>query len=109
MSDQTSATAPLSQELRQQQEQMIRAGLEGPFPKFYANSVGIAHSASDVSLVLFVNSHPVCSIQMSYISAKSLLVDLRQAVDLIESATGQTIKTISEISNDLQLRLGAPG
>jgi hypothetical protein len=89
------------QAVRQQQE-LLQAALRGPMPKFYANSFALVQGSSDLGLLLLLNNQPVGTVNMSYISAKSLLVDLSQVIDRIEKATGQTLKTMNEINSDFK-------
>ena len=93
---------------RQEQQQAVRAALMSPIPKFYANSFAVAQTSSDATLILMLNNQPIGSVNMSYISMKSLISDLARTVEKFETATKQKIKTISEITKDLEKSLGKP-
>jgi hypothetical protein len=86
---------------------MVQAALRGPgLPRFYANSFAIAQTSSDISVVMLLNDQPVGILSMSYISAKSLGVDLGGALEQIEVAIKQKIPTINETTEALRKRYG---
>jgi hypothetical protein len=109
MTDPNARVGPLSPQdvERRNQEQLVQAALRmGTVPKFYANSFGIAQTSTDVSLVVLMNGQPVGTVSLSYITAKSLVADLGAVIDKFEKATGQKIKTIGEVTDDLRREFG---
>jgi hypothetical protein len=94
-------TAKVSELQAQQQMQVVQLALQGGVPRLYANQFAIAQSASDIALVILTNGAPTGVLNLSYITAKSLLHDLSSAVDSYEKVTKRKVKTIDEISPDL--------
>lgn len=95
------ATPPSQEEQRRLLEQAIQGGLLGPTPKMYANGFGLAQTAADISMVALMNGQPVGVVIVPWVTAKSLIADLSQVVERLEQATGQKIRTVSEINSDL--------
>jgi hypothetical protein len=95
------AAPPPQDEQRRQMEQLIQGAILGPVPKFYANGVGIAQTASDISLVLLMHNQPIGVVTMSYVTMKSIWSDLSPVLEAFEKATGQKIQTISEVNADM--------
>lgn len=89
-------------------DEQIEALMRAPMPRIYANGFGIAQSASDLSVVLLHNNNPVAMVSMSFISAKSLLVDLGNALGDIESALKQPIPTIADVAGEMIKQKGPP-
>ncbi len=85
-----------------QQQATVTAALRGAAPRFYANVVNIAQSASDVSLILMSNFVAVGVVSMSYITAKTLRKELDRAIGQFEKAVNQEVPTIEEIDKKLQ-------
>jgi hypothetical protein len=105
MTDQVEGQAPQAQEEhRRQLEQLVQGALLGPTQKFYVNGFAFAQTGSDVSLVIMLHNQPTAAITMSYVTAKSILVDLTQILAKYEEATEQQIKTFAEL-NQLMARL----
>jgi len=100
------APTPAQLQLLQQQE-ALTAALRGSVPLIYTNGFAIAQSTADMSIVLLMNGNPAAMVSMSYISAKSLLPDLQKAIKLFEEASGQTIKTINELTPEMEKKLRA--
>jgi hypothetical protein len=92
---------------KQQQLQQIQIALQGGTPRFYANSVAVAQTASDIPLVLMANGSAVAVVNVSYITAKSLLADLQQTLTSFERATKSKIKTINEIAAEIEQSIQA--
>lgn len=78
------------------QRQMLQLALQPSVPRIYANGFMITQTATDMTLVLLHNGSPAATLSLSYISAKSLLVDLGQSIKSIEDVIG-TIQTAHEI------------
>ena len=102
MADQPTTPTPA-----QAQQQVVAAALRGGVPLIYANGFAIANTASDMSIILIANGNPAASVSMSYTSAKSLLFDLQNAINMFEQATGQNIKTINELTPGLEKAMKA--
>jgi hypothetical protein len=85
------------------QAQMMSVAFRNPMvPKLYGNLVVIAQTASDVSLIVTTNGNPVGIVNLSYVTAKSLIEDLSNAVATLEKATDGPVATIREISVKMQ-------
>jgi hypothetical protein len=84
---------------------MIQAALRGPVPRFYANSIAIGQSPVDVALVMFANGGAIGTVNIAYPTAKQLIDDLQKAITFIETATGEKIRPISDINNDLNSQM----
>jgi pyruvate/oxaloacetate carboxyltransferase len=91
---------PVRQSLEQQQ-QMIQAWLHAPVPRFYANGIAVASTASDIAIVFTMNGAPSSILNLSFGTAKSLTEELTRTLADLEKATGQEIKTINQVSEDL--------
>jgi hypothetical protein len=103
------ATQQVSQdEQRRQLDQIIHGALLGPTPKFYANALGFAQTAVDVSMVVMMNGQPVSVVTIPYATAKSMVTDLSQILEKFEQATGQKIKTLTEITSDMSKSFEGP-
>ena len=74
-------------------EKLVNSGIPG----FYFNGFQNAAGTSDVTSVLQLNGAPVCVLNMSFTTAKTLSVLLGQMVGAIEAATGQEIMTTQRI------------
>jgi hypothetical protein len=103
VSDQSPNPGPTPAQIQQlQQQQAVAAALRGAVPRLYANGVGVAQSASDVSIVLISNLSAVGVVSMSYITAKTLVTDLNRAILNFEKVLNQKVKSIEEITPELQ-------
>jgi hypothetical protein len=80
----------------------IQALMRAPMPRLYANGFGFAQTASDISVVLLHNNNPTGMLSMSYISAKSFLIDLGKTIEGIEAALKQPIPTMAEVAEELE-------
>ena len=88
-----------------QAQQAVAAALRGNVPLIYANGFAIAQSTADMSIVLMLNGNPAAMLAMSYISVKSLISDLQKAIQNFEEASGQKIKTIAELTPEMDKKL----
>jgi hypothetical protein len=95
------AAVSLQDEQRRQHEQIIQGAILGPAPKFYINGYGFAQTAADLSVVLQLHSQPIGVVNMSYTTAKSLLVDLTTILEKFEKSTGDKIKTFAELNSKM--------
>ena len=91
------------------QEAQMAAFMRAPMARIYANGFGIVQSASDISVVMLHNNNPAAMVSMSFISAKSLLLDLGKALEGIEAALKQPIPTITEVAEEMTKIKGKPG
>lgn len=71
-------------------------------PTFYANNVAIGLSLTDVQILGNLNGDPACQLIIPLSAAKSLLVNLGNAITDYEKKRGITIPTLSEISQSLK-------
>jgi hypothetical protein len=76
-------------------------------PKVYVNSFSTGVGCSDIILLLQFGPNKIIMASMSFPTAKTLSIKLRELVDLIETQTGQTVLTIDEIMNSFQ-KLSGP-
>jgi hypothetical protein len=90
------------------QEAQMNALMRAPMPRIYANGFGMAQSASDVTVVMLHNNNPTAMVSMSFISAKSLFVDLGKTLEGIEAVLKQPIPTINEIAEEMIKAKGKP-
>jgi hypothetical protein len=81
--------------------QLLQAMLRTPMPRLYTNTIAIAQSASDLSLLLLNVNTPVGLVSMSYTTAKSLVADLGNSLKEYEDATKEKLKTTGEIAQAL--------
>ena len=80
-------------------EQKLQEGLQSPeVPKIYANGVIVGTGAGDMMLFLERNGEPVAILNLSYTLAKSLTLDLSNAISSLEAQTGNNIMTISDVN-----------
>lgn len=66
-------------------------------PAFYFNGFQNAAGTSDITSVLQLNGKPVCLLNMSFTTAKTMSVLLGQLIAAIETATGQEIMTTQRV------------
>jgi len=83
--------------------QMFEAALRSPIPRFYANGFINGLSQSDITTVFQCNGAPVLVMNLSYISAKSLAVELMKLIVDVEKVTKSNIMTLPEMK-ELQER-----
>ena len=84
-------------------EQRTQAATANPsVPKIYFNGYINNLSTGDVLVVLENNGAPVGVLNMSYTTAKSLVVGLGQVIGMLERATGRSMLTTQEVEKALQ-------
>jgi hypothetical protein len=88
----------------QQAQRQIQAFMRAPVPRFYANGLGIGHTAADISVVFLGHGAPVAVATMSFPTAKSLVNDLSQAISKFEQETGEEVHDINEITKRLNTK-----
>ena len=76
-----------------------------PIPRLYINGFLLAQSQSDVTMVALANGSPNSVINMSFTTAKSLMVELQKVVENLETSTNHEIMTMQDVST----RQGAGG
>ncbi len=76
--------------------------MRAPFIKTYANGIGFAATATDVSVLLFDNEQFVGSVVLAYPTAKSLVVELTDLIKNFEEKTGEKVKEIRDLAQKLQ-------
>ena len=84
------------------QAQQLQALLRAPVPRFYANGVALAGSASDVKIILLDAGSPVATVTLALPTARSLATDLMTALSRFEQMTGSQVAGIKELTEKLQ-------
>ncbi|MCC0000119.1 MAG: hypothetical protein H6870_14300 [Methylobacteriaceae bacterium] len=82
-------------------QQTLQAVLRSPAPRFYANGIGMAITASDMKVIFLDNGAPMAFVSMSYNTAKSLALDLQSNIKKYEEKTGQKVIGINEAAAKL--------
>jgi hypothetical protein len=90
------------------QEAQMNALMRAPVSRIYANGFGLIQTASDLTVVMLHNNNPAAMVSMSFISAKSLLVDLEKAVSDIEAILKHPLPTIGELVDEITKIKGEP-
>lgn len=90
---------------QRQQQQAVTTAVRGGVPLLYANQFAIVQTSSDLTMVVLANGNPAATICMSYITAKSLIPDLEKAISVFEEASGLRVKTISEITPEMEKKM----
>lgn len=75
----------------------IRAAMQSPITRIYANGFGIAFSGSDISLVAQINDMPVGILTCSFETMKSLATKILEGIVQLEAKTGQRVLMTEEI------------
>lgn len=70
--------------------------------KIYTNSFSLGMSASDLFLILMNNGQPTAQVNMSLVTAKSILNAMQHALDEFEKKTGLKIPDINEVQKLLK-------
>ena len=78
--------------------------LRAPVNRVYTNGFAIAQSTSDISVIMLVNGAPNAIVSMSFISAKTLILELGKALSALETGLGQPILTMEEVAAKLQMQ-----
>lgn len=98
---------PRPQEAQAAQMQ-YQAALGAGLPHFFANSFLVAMTPADLIVGIIGNNTVACTINMSYIAARTLLDDLSRSLADYEKAVGQPAKSINEVLEGLQRVRGTP-
>ena len=104
MSDPGPASSVLKLTPEQQQAQAM---LSAPVPRLYANGFVIAQTHADVSVVLLLNGAPSAIVSLSFISAKTLIEEMKKAMSVLEEGLEQQIPTMNEIAAKLAAKQSA--
>lgn len=77
--------------------QIIQSGF--PIQKIYTNSFSLGLSSSDLFLILMVNGQPSHQLNMSLVTARSIIKAMSKALDDFEKKTGINVPDINEVQN----------
>jgi len=91
----------------EQQAQQVQAWLRAPVARIYTNGFVVAQTASDISVIMLMNGMPAAITSMSFISAKSLMDNLRVTIEEMEKLLAQQIPTIEEITSKMAQQEGS--
>ncbi|MGD9365495.1 MAG: hypothetical protein PVH87_07350 [Desulfobacteraceae bacterium] len=76
----------------------IESALDDPdIPKIYSNSFSCALGIGDASVLLKIGKKPVCILNLSYTTAKTLAIKLQELIARLEDASGNKIMTTDEV------------
>lgn len=75
----------------------VQSALSAPVPHLYANGFVVSGTSSDIVTVLELNGSPVATLNLSFTSAKSLVVMLGGQIAQFEEFMQQEIKTSADI------------
>lgn len=78
-------------------DKIIKALTSDEIQKIYSNGFAVAHSNSDVSIILQQHATPVGVVNMSFTLAKSLAQRLSEMINDIENRTGTPVLSTFEI------------
>lgn len=78
----------------------------GEIPAFYFNGFTVSLTNADVHAALFLDGKPLTFLHMSYTTAKTLHIKLGEAIERLESATGQKIMIIEQVEGALRKMVG---
>jgi len=71
--------------------QAVTMALQGAVQRFYANSIALAQSPTDLSIVFVHNNQPISTVSLSYETAKILCEAISQAISAFERAAGYQV------------------
>ena len=98
MTDQPSTGHQASVAEQARLQQQLQAIMRGGAPKIYANGIGLGATASDITVLLFDGNVPVGVVTLAYVTAKSLVEDLGDAIKTYEQKTGEKVRQIKELA-----------
>lgn len=75
-------------------------------PSVYFNGFSLGLSNADVNAMLVLDGHPVLRLNMSYTTAKTLHLRLKQVVDQLEQATSHAIMPTNEVEAGIRKLVG---
>jgi hypothetical protein len=82
--------------------------LNASVPHLFANAFVIAMTPADMIVGMIGNNAVACTVNLSYIAAKTLADELSKALRDYEKAAGQPVKLASDINDGLQRVRGDP-
>jgi hypothetical protein len=100
VADETDAPAEQIQAVQAQAQ--LEAALSTPVMRIYANGFMVAQTPADMFVVLLSNGGPAAIVNMSYISARTLLDELTKSINQFENVTGEKIPSMVEIAQKLE-------
>jgi hypothetical protein len=80
-----------------QAQNMVQAALASGAPRIYANGLGLAITGSDILITLWSNGAAVAVVNLSFPTAKSLVVDLGIVLQEVEAGIKRAIPTPRDI------------
>jgi hypothetical protein len=96
MTDQPAGgSKPATPEVRQQQ---MRAYLNAPVPRIFANGIGINGTATDITVLFLDGEAPAGTVTLAYPVAKTLVNEMTKVLAHFERKTGEKIKDIAELT-----------
>jgi hypothetical protein len=108
MTDQTSARGNPGPTVARQpispQQRQLQAFLRAPVPRIHANGLGLAANATDITVLLFDGEQLAGTLTLAYPTAKSLSIDLNDAITNFETMTGEKVRELK----DLMEKMNAP-
>jgi hypothetical protein len=88
----------------QQRTRQLQTFLGAPVPRIFANGIGTAISASDMSIVFLDNGNPAGIVRLSYSAAKSLMMDIGTSIEQFENKTGEKVRDLRELDAKLKAK-----
>lgn len=90
-------------------ENIVEVAPDAPdtLPTLYVNGFEVNISLSDIHLTLMTNKRKHNKLLVSFTTTKTLIGQLKQAIDIIEEQTKQPILTMSEIKDGIEARIAA--
>lgn len=85
----------------QQVADRLSNAISGDVPKLYANGFALSMSNSDIILVLERNGAAQAVVNLSFTTAKTLLVKLGGTIGTLESASGRPMLITDEVESFL--------
>jgi hypothetical protein len=85
----------------EQAQLMVQSALSSSAPRIYANGIGLAMTGGDMLVTLWSNGQTVAVVNLPFVVAHSLVVDLGLALKDIEEAIGHPIPTPKEVGEGL--------
>lgn len=93
---------PAQDDMAERQRQMQALMRGAPIQKFYANGLGLATTASDLSVIFLDQNAPVAIVTLAFPTAKTLSNELGKALADLEQKTGEKIRDVTELMKILQ-------
>ncbi len=84
------------------QQNLVSAINDPNIPKFYMNGFNVGQSLSDIFVAMNLTGSVVGIINMSFTTAKTLMVALQEAIVKFEQQTGQELLTMHDVRERTQ-------